>query len=252
MATTTVLTAEKQLKNKLKLGLNINTVRDLRLKNNLASVTAGGDLKVEGSLYKPKLTGLLNIRPGSRLYLAGNQYDVEKATVEFFGSDFVEPNLDITLYTLQRDFQTDTYYEVFLPFGGPLSNIQFKTVRSIPSLSQDQIFSLITQGTVESEHVASSRTIFQQQILSTIAGQVIGAPGTAIARRSHRNQLECVSGTLDEIERGTADRAGGSEQGDLAAHPRPAIWTEAVSTGTGASRSSGRGGAESGNQVPLS
>jgi outer membrane protein assembly complex protein YaeT len=182
MAATTELTTEKRLKNRLKLDVNISTDRDLRLKNNLASVTAGGDLKVEGSLYKPKLSGLLNIRPGSRVYLAGSQYDVEKATIEFFGSDFVEPNLDITLYTLQRDFQTDTYYEVFLPFGGPLSNIEFKTVRSIPSLSQDQIFSLITQGTVESEHVASSRAIFQRQILSTIAGQVIGAPGTAIAK----------------------------------------------------------------------
>lgn len=199
MAATTELTAEKRLKNRLKLDLNISTDRDLRLKNNLASVTAGGDLKVEGSLYKPKLSGLLNVRPGSRVYLAGNQYDVEKATIEFFGSDFVEPNLDITLYTLQRDFQTDTYYEVFLPFGGPLSNIEFKTVRSIPSLSQDQIFSLITQGTVESEHVASSRAIFQRQILSTIAGQVIGAPGTAIAKSIGLSRMQVQQEGLTSV-----------------------------------------------------
>jgi outer membrane protein assembly complex protein YaeT len=199
MAATTELTAEKRLKNRLKLDVNISTVRDLRLKNNVASVTAGGDLKVEGSVYKPKLSGQLHIRPGSKVYLAGNQYDVEKATVEFLGGDFIDPHLDITLYTLQRDFQTDTYYEVFLPFGGPLSNIEFKTVRSIPSLSQDQIFSLITQGTVESEHVSSSRAIFQRQILSTIAAQVIGAPGTAIAKSIGLSRMQVQQEGLTSV-----------------------------------------------------
>ncbi|HEY7160530.1 MAG TPA: translocation/assembly module TamB domain-containing protein, partial [Acidobacteriota bacterium] len=199
LATTTRLTPEKQLKNRLKFDLTITTVDDLRLKNNLALLTAGGDLKVGGSLYRPKFTGHLNIRHGSRVYLAGNQYDVEKASLEFFGSDFVEPNLDITLYSLQRDFQTDTYYEIYLPIGGPLSNIEFKNVRSVPSLSQDQIFSLITQGTVESEHVESSRSVLQQQILSTIAGQVLSAPGTAIAKSIGLSRIQVQQEGLSSV-----------------------------------------------------
>ena len=182
LAATTQLTAEKQLKNKLQLALNIRTVQDLRLKNNLTIARAGGDLKIEGTLYKPRLTGRLNIRQGSRIFLLGNQYDVEKATVEFFGSELIEPNYDITLSTLLRDFQTDTFYEVFLPFGGSTSNIEFKNVRSTPSLSQDQIFSLVMNGTVESDPTGSSRSIFQRQILTFLAGQALGAPTATIAK----------------------------------------------------------------------
>ena len=103
----------KHLKNKLKLALDIRTIDDLRLKNNAAVLRAGGNLKVGGSLHRPKFTGRLNIREGSRIFLSGNQYDVEKATVEFFGSESIEPDLDITLSSLVRDVETDTFYEKF-------------------------------------------------------------------------------------------------------------------------------------------
>ena len=181
LAASRELTSEKHLKNRLKLALDIRTIDDLRLKNNAAVLRAGGNLKVGGSLYRPKFTGRLNIREGSRIFLSGNQYDVEKATVEFFGSESIEPDLDITLSSLVRDVETDTFYEVFIPFGGRPSQIEFKNIRSTPSLSQDQIFSLVTHGTVHSEQVGS-RGVFQQQIISFFAGQTLGAPAAAIAK----------------------------------------------------------------------
>ena len=181
LAASTELTSEKHFKNKLKLAVDIRTVQDLRLKNNAAVLRAGANLKVGGSLYRPKVTGRLNIRAGSRIFLSGNQYDVEKATVDFFGSESIEPELDIALSSLVRDIETDTFYEVFIPFGGRPSQIEFKNIRSTPSLSQDQIFSLVTHGTVHSEQVGS-RGLFQQQIISFFAGQTLGAPAAVIAK----------------------------------------------------------------------
>ena len=199
LAATSELTTEKQLKNRLKLDVNIQTIQDLRFKNNLAILRGGADLKLEGSLYKPRWTGRLNIRNGGRIFLMGNQYDVEKATMEFFGSEFVEPNLDVTLSTLLRDFQSDTYYEVFLPFGGPPSNIEFKNVRSIPSLSQDQVFSLVTQGTVETEQIGSSRSIFQRQILAFFAGQALGTPTAALAKSIGLSRIQVQQEGLSSV-----------------------------------------------------
>jgi outer membrane protein assembly complex protein YaeT len=181
LAATKDLTAEKQLKNRLKLAVNVHTVQDLQLKNSSAILRAGGNLKVEGSLYKPRFSGSLDVHEGSRIFITGNQYDVEKGKVTFFGSEFVDTNFDITLSTLLRDYQTDNYYEVFIPFGGSTSNIEFKNVRSTPSLSQDQIFSLLTDGTASSDQVGSSG-VFQAQLLSFFAGQVLGAPGSQIAK----------------------------------------------------------------------
>ncbi len=199
LAATTQLTAEKRLKNKLQLAVNIRTIQDLRLKNNLLIVRVGGDLKVEGTAYKPRLAGLLTIREGSRIFLLGNQYDVEKATVEFFGSELIEPNLDITISSLLRDFQSDTYYEVFLPFGGPMSNIEFKNVRSNPSLSQDQIFSLVAQGTVESDQPGTSNAIIQRQLVSFLAGQALGAPSAAIAKSIGLSRIQVQQEGLSSV-----------------------------------------------------
>ncbi len=199
LATSPEPITKKRLQNRVNLALNISTVNDLRFKNDFATFTGGGNLKVEGNLYRPRLTGALDVRPGSRVYLSGNQYDVEKATVEFYGSEFLEPTLDVTLYSLQRDFETDNYYEVFLPFGGPLSNLEFKNVRSVPSLSQDQIFSLITGGTVESHQVISAQAVFQQQILSTIAGQVLAAPGTVVAKSIGLSRIQVQQEGLTSV-----------------------------------------------------
>jgi outer membrane protein insertion porin family len=199
LRTTAELNEENRLKNRMQLDLKIRTIQDLRLKNNLAIVRAGADLKLEGTLQKPRLLGRMTIRPGSRIYLLGNQYDFEKATLEFFGSDLIEPNLDITISSLLRDFQTDNYYEVFLPFGGTLSNLEFKNVRSNPSLSQDQIFSLVAEGTVESDQTGSSSGIFQRQILTFFAGQALGAPGQTIAKSIGLSRIQIQQEGLSSV-----------------------------------------------------
>ena len=199
MVSTSELGSEKQLKSRLKFALNIRTIHDLRLKNSVADLRAAGDLKLEGSLYRPILIGNVSIREGSRFFLQGNQYDVEKASVEFYGSELLEPNLDITLSSLLRDFNTDTFYEVFIPFGGSTSSIEFKNVRSNPSLSEDQIFSLVTSGTVESGQAGSPGAQFQRQLLSLLAGQTLAAPGAAVAKSIGLSRIQVQQEGLSSV-----------------------------------------------------
>lgn len=182
MASKKELGVEKQLKNRFKFNLNIKTVQDLQIKNNLARLRGYASLNLGGSLYRPHLSGKLSVREGGRFYLVGNQFDVEKMSILFYRSESFEPDLDVALTSVIHDAATDNYYEVHLPFSGSISNIEFHNLRSTPSLSQDQIFSLIAQGTTESEQAGGQGAMLRGQILSALAGQALGAPGTFVAR----------------------------------------------------------------------
>ena len=70
-----------------------------------------------------------------------------------------------------------------------------------------------------------------------------GPPGDVgqrldIGRGRHRDDLEPIRDALDQVERRLADRAGRSEDCDLARHVSPSSWARAVSTATGTSPSS--------------
>ena len=199
LASSKELSAEKQFKNRLKFALNVRTTHDLLIKNSLANLLAGGDLKLEGTLYRPRFTGRLSVREGSRIFLMGNQYDVEKAIIDFYGSELLEPNLDVTLSALLRDFNTDIFYEVTVPFGGSTSHIEFKNPRSNPSLSEDQIYALLTQGTVETAEAGTGSIVFQRQILSFLAGHALGAPGAAVAKSIGLSRIQVQQEGLSSV-----------------------------------------------------
>ncbi len=182
LESSTEMDLTKRLKSRVKLAINLQTVQDFRLKNALASLLGTADLKLEGNLYRPRLIGRISVREGGRIFLLGNQFEVEKANVDFFGSELLEPNLDVTLSALLRDYTSDVFYEVTIPFSGSTSGIEFRNVRSSPSLSEDQIFSLLTEGTTDTGQAGPYGSAFQRQLLSFLAGQAFGSPAAAVAK----------------------------------------------------------------------
>jgi outer membrane protein assembly complex protein YaeT len=193
------LAAEKQKESRLRFALHIRTAQDLMLKNNMASLRGSADLKLEGSLHKPVLIGQINVRQGSRIYLMGNQFDVEKATVVFYRSEMIQPDLDFSLVSLIRDSATDTFYEVHLPFTGSASGIEFRNVRSNPSLSEDQIFSLVSQGTTDTGQAGSQREALQRQIVMFFAGQALGSPTAAVAHSVGLSRIQMQQEGLSSV-----------------------------------------------------
>lgn len=178
----TQLTRDKYLKSKISLAVNARTEDDFVLQNTLAELRAGGNLKIEGTLYQPKMNGQIRIRNGSRLFIGGKTYVIEKAKLDFFSSEIVEPNVDIEISTLTED-EDSTFYEVFVRIGGSLSALQIRNVRSTPSLSETQIYSLLTHGTTrESSVEASSGSLFREQIISAVTGQVLAVPASRVAK----------------------------------------------------------------------
>lgn len=176
-------TRDKYLKSKIALAINLHTQDDFVLKNTLAEVRVGGSVKLQGTLYQTRVGGRLQIRQGSRLFVSGKTYVIEKATLDFFGSEAIEPNLDIEISTLTQDLDNNTFYEVFLRIGGSFSSIEFRNVKSNPTLSETQIYNLLTYGTIRtSASQASAGTLFRQQLISAITGQVLSVPASRVAR----------------------------------------------------------------------
>lgn len=184
LASQTELARDKYLKSKVSLAVNVRTEDDFVLQNTLAELRAGGNLKIEGTLYQPRMNGQIRIREGSRLFVAGKTYVVEKAKLDFFGGELVEPNLDVEFSTLTEDTGNSTFYEVFVRIGGPMSDITIRNVRSTPSLSESQIFDLLIHGSTRetSAGASSSGEVFREQLISAITGQVLAVPASRVAR----------------------------------------------------------------------
>lgn len=184
LASQTQLARDKYMKSKVSLAVNVRTEDDFVLQNTLTELRAGGNLKVEGTLYQPKINGQIRIREGSRIFIAGKTYVVEKAKLDFFSSELLEPNLDLELSTLMEDSNNNTFYETFVRIGGPLSDITIRNVRSTPSLSESQIFDLLIHGSTRetSAGAASSGEAFREQIISAVTGQVLAVPASRVAR----------------------------------------------------------------------
>lgn len=183
LARTSTHARESFVKNSIMLNLNLRTQDDFVLENTLAVIRAAGNIKVEGTLYQPRTSGRIQIRDGSRLFISGKTYVVEKANLDFFPGELLEPTLDVEISTLAQDMDTNTFYDVFVRLGGPFSNIQFRGVRSTPTLSETQVFNLLTYGTVRTSlSKASAGGVFRQQLVSAFTGQVFAAPVSHVAR----------------------------------------------------------------------
>ncbi|HET6268123.1 MAG TPA: translocation/assembly module TamB domain-containing protein, partial [Acidobacteriota bacterium] len=192
-------TRQNYIENLVKLSLNLRTDSDFTIRNRLMNARLGCGIKVEGTVYRPRLTGKMILREGSIFYIQGRNYEVERASINFFGSDLLEPDLDVEFSTLAQDFNNNSFYEVFIRFGGPLSGIEFRSVRSSPSLSQDQVFSLLTRGTTEGSSNEQAGVLFREQLISAIAGQAFAVPASAIASTIGLSRIQLQQASLNSI-----------------------------------------------------
>jgi outer membrane protein assembly complex protein YaeT len=166
---------QRYLKSVVNLAVKVRTIDDFRLKNNVGLARASADLQIIGTVYQPRLSGRATVQGGSRLYFRGRRYDVESATVDFYGTRQQVPDLNLTMTTLVQDYTNNNFYEITLPIAGPLNNLEFRNPRSIPSLPDDQIFSLLLSGSTSgSEQSASSPAVlFQAELIAFLSGQLL-------------------------------------------------------------------------------
>lgn len=160
------------LESRVQMDLKVRTVGDFQLNNNMGRIRAGADLQIAGNLYQPKYGGSIRVIPGSVIYFLGQTFEVEKAQIRLTGTTQFMPYFDVVLSTLIEDTGRNTLYEIQLPFGGPWNDIRFVNPRALPSLSEDEIYSLLLTGRADSETESIAGSVFQRELAAFVRGQL--------------------------------------------------------------------------------
>ncbi|MEZ5306412.1 MAG: translocation/assembly module TamB domain-containing protein [Pyrinomonadaceae bacterium] len=113
----------------------------LVVKNNLADLTASADLRLEGDVEAPRLSGRITASRGT-IFFRNDRYEVQRGVLTFPPNTDIEPRINLQAETEVRG------YQIFVNLSGDLSDTDALTtvVTSNPALPQQDIVSLITTG----------------------------------------------------------------------------------------------------------
>jgi outer membrane protein insertion porin family len=206
------LAPPSNLQSRIRLDVNVKTIEDFRMRNNLARVRAIANLQLQGTPAEPRISGRAQLRDGSMLLFRGNEFIVERANVDFYGTRKINPEFDIQLFSLvdnntppdPGEFAVDQY-EVEINVRGTLDNLEETTVQSFPPLDEQAIYSLLLTGGTNSSLTQGASALFQEELASYFAGQLFfGAPqqiGKALGLNRFEIQPDLVSTEKDPSAR---------------------------------------------------
>jgi outer membrane protein assembly complex protein YaeT len=144
------------------LDVNVRTIENIIIKNNLADLEIRANLNIKGTIPAPILTGRVeNAYPGE-IIVGERKYTAERLRVDFLGRENLEPNMDIALNTTVVDQEEEV--EVNLNLSGTPSDLKF-SLTSNPTRTQEDLASLLLTG-------KSLRDV-QGSAINTITGQLI-------------------------------------------------------------------------------
>jgi len=146
----------------LALDLNLKTVENIVIKNNLADLEIQANLNVKGTIPAPILSGRLESAYTGEIIVGDRKYTLERARVDFLGRENLEPNLDIVLKSTVYDQEEEI--EATLVLTGTPSDLNF-SLTSTPARSQEDLASLLLTG-------KSLREV-QGSALNTISSQLV-------------------------------------------------------------------------------
>ncbi len=125
------------------LDLHVFAPNQLYIDNNFAKIEAEMDLKVKGTASSPRLSGKIQVITGE-IYFRGRTFEVTTGIVEFRRALGLTPYLDIVAESSVAT--SDATYTVTLQVTGPADDVHVTMSSDDPSLTQNDIASLIAFG----------------------------------------------------------------------------------------------------------
>ncbi|KPK71687.1 hypothetical protein AMJ87_06950 [candidate division WOR_3 bacterium SM23_60] len=120
------------------------TARDgVRIKNNVADVTADVDLQVRGTLARINVYGRITTPQTGTIRYLGKKFDIVNATIEFDNPYTVDPVLNLEATTFVSSIDGD--YDITLQLSGTIENWRLALSSNPPAPEQD-IISLVLIG----------------------------------------------------------------------------------------------------------
>jgi outer membrane protein assembly complex protein YaeT len=175
------LTAPPVEEDQIQLDLQIRTIEDFQMRNNIGRIQAGANLNITGFVNEPRLSGEIRIRERSEIYFEGNTFEVQRGLIQFYGDRRIDPFFDIELFTIATDEETRQDYEITIPLYGRVSEIGDRQPTSYPSLTAQQIYFLILTGQANAQVTTAGGIFFQRQLAAYISGQMFSDVGQELA-----------------------------------------------------------------------
>ena len=128
--------------------VDISADDTVRIRNNLADLTASAQFQMIGDLNRIGMIGNLKAKPGGRILLKERDFDVQRAEIRFLEPYSYDPELDIALFTRVRSI--DEEYDINYYVEGLYSRWRFRS-HSNPPLQQADINALLFFGMTRAE-----------------------------------------------------------------------------------------------------
>jgi outer membrane protein assembly complex protein YaeT len=144
------------------LDITISTLDSIVIDNNMANLELTGNIRVTGTMDNPIFSGRVTNRYTGELKFAEHTYEIEKAEINFLGTEEFDPHLDIVAHTNLK-YKYDEL-EVKLTLYGPLSNINY-SLSSFPPCSQEELASLLITGRSFEDIKSDTANIIGNQML---------------------------------------------------------------------------------------
>jgi autotransporter translocation and assembly factor TamB len=182
---------EPSLSEGVRFDVRIRAPGTLKIDNNLTTLHASADLRLQGTAAAPVLLGRAEMDRG-RVYFQGNTYIIRHGTIDFADTHRTRPLFDVEAETRVRS------YRVALRLNGTLDHV-VPTLTSDPPLSPVQILNLLAGGD-ESAVASLAQTRADQARLAAT-----GAASLASARLTEEVGLEREAERLLGLNRFSID-----------------------------------------------
>jgi len=134
----------------LNLDLELSTVDAFIIENNLAELELDVNIRVKGTVFDPRLSGIIRSRQTGQIVFGHHEYEVEQAGMVFQDADPLEGQLSVTAHTDVRTSLPQGPSQdlrVTLTISGTLTNMEFGLSSSPPpTLSEIELASILITG----------------------------------------------------------------------------------------------------------
>ncbi len=157
------------LKN-MRLDLRVHSGSDLFIRNNIARVVLSTNMDIQGRAGAPVPIGRVTAEEGELLF-NNKRFKITSGNLDFIGPTASHPV--ITLESVVTVQGSTRRYDIYLNLEGPVNSIELR-LRSIPSLSQEDILFVLLTGKTEQEYLATPDAGTKKQA-STLAAAGISS-----------------------------------------------------------------------------
>jgi autotransporter translocation and assembly factor TamB len=156
------------------LDLRIQLQDNLVARTSLATLRAGGTLRLQGTTSAPIVFGTVDVREGE-ITFRKNRWRVLSASARFIDPRRIDPILDVHAETEIRG------YDITMTITGPGDNLEIKFA-AVPPLAEDEVLALVAFGQTRSQLGQAGAGALVGEAAGIIVDDMFGPSGDSLVR----------------------------------------------------------------------